>query len=533
MIVRSLFTKIFLWFWLSITIVIASLVLVTWLYPYSAVPNGQLPDRLHELQVRGAIAVYELQGQEAFETHRKMLDSASRLRTYYLDESGHELADMTVPEALLIFAKEHNAELDHGDRVMAGDPVKLAIPVTGKSGRKYLALVQGGRSRGFGPPPMPGDGSASRPSEFLRDGDRNGGPGWSSDRGGGSGRMGGGGSGWPGGGSGRGGPPRGSEMTPRFELLVPANVLLMRLLAVVLAAGLGCYLLARYLTSPVRQLQHAARQLAAGDLNTRVGKRLRGRGDEIGELGRDFDRMAGQVETLLTTQRRLLQDVSHELRSPLARLNVALELAARDAGAAAGPALARVGREADRLNDLIGQLLTLARLEAGAAQPQHMPVDFAALVKEVASDADFEAGGRDRRVHVVKADACSIKGDATLLRSAVENIVRNAVHHTATDTEVQVSLTAHRSEAGDARELAVRDRGPGVPEDSLQTIFQPFYRVSDARDRKTGGTGLGLAIADRAIRLHGGNVVALNATAPESGLIVRMTLPIAGATASQ
>lgn len=533
MIVRSLFTKIFLWFWFSITIVIASLVLVTWLYPYSAVPSGTLPDRLHELQVRGALAVYESQGQQAFEMHRKMLDSASRLRTFYLDESGRELSDQSVPDSLLEFAREHKSELDGGDRVMAGQPSKLAIPVTGGSGKKYLALVQGGRSRGFGPPPTPGDGAASRPNEFMRDGDRGGGPvpNFARDGGGGENDRGGrGGPGGGGGGGGRGGPPRMPESTPRFELLVPANVLLLRLLAVVLAAGLGCYLLARYLTSPVRQLQNAARQLAAGDLGTRVGKRLRSRGDEIGELGRDFDRMADQVETLLTTQRRLLQDVSHELRSPLARLNVALELAARDAGHAAGPALARVGREADRLNDLIGQLLTLARLEAGAAQPQHMPVDFAALVNEVASDADFEAGACDRRVRVVRADACKVVGDSTLLRSAIENIMRNAVHHTAVYTEVLITLSERNSDAGLTIDLEVRDHGPGVPVEALASIFQPFYRVSDARDRKTGGAGLGLAIADRAIRLHGGSVSAINA--PEGGLIIRMTLPAAGQHAS-
>jgi two-component system sensor histidine kinase CpxA len=312
-------------------------------------------------------------------------------------------------------------------------------------------------------------------------------------------------------------------MSPRFELLVPTHVLLLRLLAVVLAAGFGCYLLARYLTSPVRQLQDAARKLAAGDLSTRVGQRLRTRGDEIGQLGRDFDRMAGRVETLLTTQRRLLQDVSHELRSPLARLNVALELAARDAGPAATPALPRVAREADRLNELIGQLLTLARLEAGTAHPQHQPFDFATLVQEVVEDAEFEAGARDRHVRASRLDACTVIGEASLLRSAVENIVRNAVHHTAAESTVEVTLIASCETAPSDTVLEVRDHGPGVPEESLQAIFEPFYRVSDARDRKSGGTGLGLAIAQRAIRLHHGTVTARNAD--DGGLLVRITLP--------
>jgi len=300
------------------------------------------------------------------------------------------------------------------------------------------------------------------------------------------------------------------------------------LLAVVLVAGIGCFALARYLTSPVRRLKHAARQLAAGDFSARAGPKLASRRDEIGELGRDFDRMADRIESLLTSQKRLLQDVSHELRSPLARLNVALELAARDAGPAASPALARVGLEAQRLNDLIGQLLTLVRLERGSAQLTMPTVDLCALVEEVAADADFEASALNRHVRVVRCDPCTVNGSSELLRSAIENVMRNGVRYTADATEVEVSLSASPSavvEGGPAiaAVLEVRDHGPGIPEESLTRIFQPFYRVSDARDRGSGGSGLGLAITERAIRLHDGTVEASNAA--DGGLIVRIKLP--------
>ncbi len=548
----SLFAKIFLWFWLAITIIIAALALVAWVYPYSVAPGGMLPDHLHELQVRGVIATLELRGKEAFESHRRELESASRLRTYYLDEAGNELSGQRVPQSLLSFANEHQEEIDAGERVMVGQPSRLAIPMTDSQGRKYLALVEGGR-QAFGRwrdaernrSMTPGSGAGStmntRPGERTgrsggidgeprrdRTGSQGGGeagsgaPSPRQPSSAGSRESGRGGSGGPGGG---GGGPRPVEAMPRFELIVPPHVLLLRLLAVVLAAGLGCYMLARYLTFPVRQLQQAARRMAAGDFTTRVGKGLASRRDEIGELGREFDRMAGQVDALLTTQRRLLRDVSHELRSPLARLNVALELASRDAGDKAGPALARVGLEAERLNELIGQLLALARLESGAVQSEHVAISLHDLVSEVAADADFEAGAHDRSVRVNRCDECSIEGDSNLLRSAVENVVRNAARHTNQGSEVEVSLRCDEHDGQQLAVIEIRDHGPGVPEEALESIFEPFFRVSDARERQggAGGVGLGLAITRRAVNLHAGSVVALNAN--DGGLIVRIILP--------
>lgn len=298
-----------------------------------------------------------------------------------------------------------------------------------------------------------------------------------------------------------------------------------RVLAVLLTAGLVCYGLARYLVAPVGRLREATRRVAGGDLSARVSPSHGKRRDELAALGRDFDVMAARLETLMGAQRRLLTDISHELRSPLARLSVALGLAQRRAGPEASAHLARIEREAGRLNELIGQLLTLSRWEAGAGAALQEPVDLAALVREVAEDADFEARSQGRTVELTECDACETQGTTTLLRSAFENVVRNAVRHTPEGTSVGVSLT--RREDGDGRPeavLRVRDEGPGVPAESLKEIFRPFYRVDDSRTRETGGAGLGLSITERAVRLHGGAVDASND--PSGGLVVQITLPL-------
>ena len=296
----------------------------------------------------------------------------------------------------------------------------------------------------------------------------------------------------------------------------------LRLLAVLIAAAAACYGLARYVTRPLAVLRRATRTLAKGDLSVRVGARI-GRGtDEFAELGADFDRMAERLDTLVTAERRLLRDISHELRSPLARLNVALGLARQRAGDDHG-ALDRIEREAERLNALIGQLLMLARMESGATQAAREPLDLIGVVHEVVEDAAFEAKSRGRTVEIVETCAARVAGDTELLRSAVENVVRNAVRHTREGTCVEVGM---RHDAEGHVCIRVRDHGGGVPETALPHIFQPFYRVGDARDRRTGGVGLGLTIVHRTIRLHDGTVRALNA--PGGGLIVELMLPTVG-----
>ncbi len=291
------------------------------------------------------------------------------------------------------------------------------------------------------------------------------------------------------------------------------------LLVAVTLSGLVCWLLARYLTRPVRHLQAATRRLAQGDLAVRVVPGIGRRRDEIADLGADFDRMAERLERLLSAQRQLLRDISHELRSPLARMQVALELA-RKRGQGAERELDRIGREARRLEILIDQLLSLQRLESGNLVPARESVNLDQLLESVARDAGFEANHRQRRVSVIHAVPCVLSGDRDLLRSALDNIVRNAIQHTDPDTTVELSLTAER----DAALIRVRDRGPGVPEADLPKLFEPFFRIEAARDRSTGGYGLGLAIAVQAVRVHGGDIEAVNA--PDGGLEVRIHLPL-------
>lgn len=297
---------------------------------------------------------------------------------------------------------------------------------------------------------------------------------------------------------------------------------LLRLLAVLLTAAAACYGLARYVTRPLATLRAATRALAHGDLAVRVGPTMGSRTDEFAELGRDFDRMAERLDALVTAERRLLRDISHELRSPLARLNVALGLARQQAGEDQA-ALDRIEREAERLNSLIGQLLMLARLESGTLEPVRETVDLVEIVRVVAEDAVFEAHSRGRAVQITETCDDVVLGDPELLRSAVENVVRNAVRHTPEGTAVEIGM-GRDSHDGPARiRIRIRDHGVGVPETALPNIFRPFYRVGDARERGIGGVGLGLTIVHRTIRLHGGTVRAANA--PDGGLVVELSLP--------
>ena len=216
---------------------------------------------------------------------------------------------------------------------------------------------------------------------------------------------------------------------------------LLRLLAVLITAGAVCYPLARYVARPLASLRAATQELAGGNLAVRVAPAVGRRRDELADLARDFDRMAERIEALMTSERRLLRDISHELRSPLSRLHVALGLARQQAGDDQRP-LDRIEREAERLNALIGQLLMLARLESGAMEPAREAVDLAAIVRDVAEDADFEVRSRGRAVRVTATCECVAIGAPDLLRSAVENIVRNAVRHTREGTAVEVSIRA-------------------------------------------------------------------------------------------
>ncbi len=305
-----------------------------------------------------------------------------------------------------------------------------------------------------------------------------------------------------------------------FHLMPHPLPLWSRLLLGLLAAALICVAFARYVSSPLTQLRAVAREFAAGNLQVRVGTaRPFNRGDEFEDLARDFDNMAAQIQKLVLTQQRLLGDISHELRSPLARLQLALEIARRKAGLNAEPMLNRIEQEAERLNSLIGQILRVARTEQLNPGARKL-FDLANLVRDVAEDADFEASGKNRRVVVESGRPALVTGDRELLRSAIENVVRNAIRYTPESTAVTIDL---RRGEGARTLITVRDQGTGVPENALPHLFEPFYRVNDARDRDSGGAGLGLAITQHVVAAHGGVVRATNCSG--GGFEVQIELP--------
>ncbi len=295
------------------------------------------------------------------------------------------------------------------------------------------------------------------------------------------------------------------------------------ILIAILTSGLVCFLLARSLTSPIVRLRAATQKLANGELSARAGPTSPRRRDEIAELVRDFDAMAERLQNLVNAQSRLLNDISHELRSPLARLSVALGLARQRTGPEAVATLNRIELEANRLNELIGRLLALARMEEGNQDTQMTAVALGDLVSDVSKDAAFEAQGRNCRVKCDIAEDSLVLGNASLLHSAVENVVRNAMRYTHEGTEIEVALEKSQLANGPEAVIRISDHGPGVPEEALSQLFRPFYRLDDARNRQTGGVGLGLAITERAVRLHRGSVAARNRA--EGGLIVEIRLP--------
>src|SRR5215469_4129838 len=305
----------------------------------------------------------------------------------------------------------------------------------------------------------------------------------------------------------------------------PRGVPFTGLIIGVVTSGLVCYMLSWYLTKPIVRLRTAARKLAAGDLTARTGAPASARRDEVAGLMRDFDGMAERLETLLKAQSRLLNDISHELRSPLARLNVALGLARQRAGVESSDMLDRIELEASRLNELIGRILTLARLEDGGRLVSENPVPLDELVQSVSEDAEFEAQERHCHVRTTLSEAnWDVRGNASLLHSAVENVVRNAIRYTQEGSSVEIEMTRQARPGGAEAVLRISDSGPGVPRDALGKLFEPFYRLDDARGRQTGGVGLGLAITERAVRFHGGKVAAFNRA--EGGLTVEIRLPL-------
>jgi two-component system, OmpR family, sensor histidine kinase CpxA len=291
-----------------------------------------------------------------------------------------------------------------------------------------------------------------------------------------------------------------------FENPALLSRMALKFLIALLCTGFLCLVLARHIASPIRTLQSAAAKIAEGDLTVRAMPAIAPRKDELAKLARDFDRMAERIQDLLHKQKELLGDISHELRSPLTRLNVSLELLRHGES----DAIERMQTDINRLDELIGQVLTLTRLQMGEGQKVVTSLNLRSIVESVAEDAVFEGQKDGKLVVVAHAENCSLAADPALLRSCIENVVRNALRHTKQNTEVVVSLNKVASEGGSRAQITVSDHGSGVPPQSLSRLFEPFYRVSEAGHLRADGFGLGLAIAQRVALLYGGNIAARN-----------------------
>lgn len=309
-----------------------------------------------------------------------------------------------------------------------------------------------------------------------------------------------------------------SPVGPRAAVATNMTAVAVRCLVALFVPGLICYLLTRYLTAPILRLREASQQLAAGNLSTRAEGRMSLRRDELGLLVNDFNTMAERLEGLVNGQRQLIYDISHELRSPLTRLNVALDIGRERKGN--DQAFDQMQQDLERMNQMIERLLTLARLDAVTASVPFESLNLTDLVADIVHSAGFELHERSDGITMNSRESFFVRGNTELLQSAIENVIRNAIRYNNSEEPVQIVL----ERVGSSVRITVRDHGLGVPSEHLQRIFEPFYRVADDRDRQTGGTGLGLAITKRAIRMHGGEVHAINAT--PQGLTVHILLPV-------
>jgi signal transduction histidine kinase len=448
----SLFLKIFLWFWLSIALVVGVLTFVNWSVqtePLSRQWQVFVGEAV-TINSETAVQIYRNEGFKGLDEYLRRVASAERvlgIGIYGQNRqliAGKELADDT--KQIL-------------DRTFEGDSIEFERLPDKTIAAKKLTL---------------GDG---QPFYYVVE-------------------------------------YRRMQRTP---FLTEAKNRYLQILAVIFTAGLGCYALAWYLSSPIGKLREATQKLAAGDLQTRVADEVGNRHDELAALARDFDEMAERIENLINSQKRLTRDVSHELRSPLARLNVALELAKAKSNGDTNNLLDRIEREARQLNDMIGQILTLSKLESQSEMIEKHEINIGRLTERVVADADFEAAGQGKKVEITQNTDARIFGNESLLRSAVENVLRNAVRYAKDRVEVSVNGTPTETV------IKIRDNGSGVPEEELTKLFTPFHRVAEARERKSGGVGLGLSIAEQAVHAHKGKIRAENAA--DGGLIVEIRLP--------
>jgi len=445
--IRSIFAKILLWFWISMFVVVLSVVAVS--LASGAEPAGRRW-LSHTLELYGSSAVdfYSHGGVAQLSQYLDDIQKSSAIQATLLDPEGADVANRGIPAAANFVLAEARAT---GKSQFRASFHWTGAYVISRPDGDYIFVASIQPLRGY----------------FRA-----------------------------------------------FDL----RVMLLRLAIGLLSAGFLSYLLARHIGKPIAALQAAAGQIARGDLSVRATPAIEPRADELADLARDFDRMAERIQTLIQKQQELLGDISHELRSPLTRLTVSLELARRGDT----EAFAKMEEDLKQLDEMIGEILTLTRLQTREAHAPDTQVDLRALLERVIADAQIEGRRENKSVAMPGAGECRIQGDANLLRSCFENVVRNAVRYTRPDSSVEVHLACKKNVAQKAV-ILVEDRGPGVPPDALARMFEPFYRVEESRDRATGGTGLGLSIAQKVVVLHGGTIQARNREG--GGLIVEITLP--------
>ncbi|WP_179957511.1 ATP-binding protein [Exilibacterium tricleocarpae] len=300
-------------------------------------------------------------------------------------------------------------------------------------------------------------------------------------------------------------------------LLQPHGRALMMVVSILVSAIISL-VLARFIALPIQRLRKAGQRVAAGDLSVRVAHTLGRRTDDIAKLAQDFDVMTGRVEHLIASQQQLMRDVSHELRSPLARIQAILSIARQKARQDDMANIDRMEHEVERLNALIGEILSFARLQS-RQQVEPCATDLVDLVRTIVEDAHIEGRESYKDVRMSGPDRCVVSVDTALIHRAVENIVRNALKYTAEYTAVEIAITVR----DDAVTVTVDDRGPGVPEAALEKLYMPFYRVNEVQNHSPAGSGVGLAIAERSVSLHGGSIRASNRDG--GGLSVEISLP--------
>jgi len=305
---------------------------------------------------------------------------------------------------------------------------------------------------------------------------------------------------------------------PPLSERVPGDILWTLKLGTIFSAII-CLLIAHYLTKPIERLRDATHELARGNLDIHVGKNLGRRRDEIADLMRDFDTMAAELRKQIESERNLLGGVSHELRSPIARIRLALTLARHADASEREEMLDRIEQDTIQLDSMLEQILTVSRLESGQIKPKFEPLSLNDLIEDVLDDAKFEAAATNTTISFAAVGEVEVHGDPGMLRSAIENVVRNAIFYSGEGGRIEVQLAANDTSAA----VTVRDNGPGVPEEKLKLIFDPFYRVDDSRGTTTGGMGLGLALADNAMRAHDGGIMAGNVK--PHGLSVTLAMP--------